>query len=1060
MSVKVQLQIAGLTQQVVQLQQQGRYEQAIKIANRAHKLARRRLGKDHPFFAQSLANLASLYHAMGDHAAAEPLLQQALETLRSILGENHPGVVPTLYALGGLYRDMGNYAAAEPLFRQALEITRTTLGERHLGFGQSLNSLAMLYLAMGKYAEAEPLLRQALEITRATLGEGHIGFAQGLSILATLYHALGNYAEAEPLFRRALQIYRTALGEEHPDVARTLSNLGEQYRMMGNYTEAEPLLRQASHILRTALGEGHPDVASSLTSLGELYRMRGNYAEAEPLLRQALEIRRTALGEGHPVCGTSLTNLAMLYHAMGDYTAAEPLYRQALEITRKALGEEHPDLVPSLNNLAELHRAMGDYAAAELLYQQALDIGRAALGEEHPDIAGNLNNLAGLYRDMGNHAAAEPLYRQALEITRKVLGKDHPDVATILNGLASLCAAMAREAEAMALMKETAAIQDRMIGQIFSVGSESQRMAYLQTLYRYLHDFLSLIVQHPSLSPDAVQAGLDLVLRRKAIGAEALAAQRDAVLGGRYPTLEHKLREWTTMRIQIGEKTLAGPGPEGLEAHQQLLAEWTARKEGLEAELARQIPEMNLEQKLRAADRQAVAMALPRGTALVEFVHCAVHNFAAVPARGEPLWEPARYLAFVLPAGKPDSVHLIDLGEAGPVDGMIAAFRASLTSGDRHLVPAEPPPTRRVGDGSALRATVFDPLAAALDGCTRLFIAPDGDLTRLPFEALPAEGDRRLIDDGRRLIDDGRRLIDDGRHLIDDYRISYLGVGRDVLRFGAASTGKPARPLVVADPDFDLGRSRATGPKEAGGPRGRQSRDFGRSALRFERLPGTRVEGERVGSMLGVRPWLGDAALEARLKAHRSPRILHIATHGFFLPAQKHDPGGGWRPAEAAGWQAGSEMGRLSGQRLENPLLRSGLALAGANTWLQGGSLPAEAEDAILNGEDVSGLDLLATELVVLSACETGLGQVLVGEGVFGLRRAFLLAGAKTLVMSLWKVPDRQTQELMEAFYRRLLEGQPRADALREAQLAMKARYPNPLYWGAFICQGDPGPLP
>jgi CHAT domain-containing protein len=144
---------------------------------------------------------------------------------------------------------------------------------------------------------------------------------------------------------------------------------------------------------------------------------------------------------------------------------------------------------------------------------------------------------------------------------------------------------------------------------------------------------------------------------------------------------------------------------------------------------------------------------------------------------------------------------------------------------------------------------------------------------------------------------------------------------------------------------------------------------------------------------------------------------------------------------------------------MENPLLRSGLALAGANTFLEHGNLSIEAEDGILTAEDVSGLDLLTTELVVLSACETGLGEVRTGEGVFGLRRAFVLAGAKTLVMSLWKVPDAQTRELMEDFYQRILNGHPRIDALCEAQLEMKKKYPHPFYWGAFICQGDPGPL-
>jgi CHAT domain-containing protein len=230
--------------------------------------------------------------------------------------------------------------------------------------------------------------------------------------------------------------------------------------------------------------------------------------------------------------------------------------------------------------------------------------------------------------------------------------------------------------------------------------------------------------------------------------------------------------------------------------------------------------------------------------------------------------------------------------------------------------------------------------------------------------------------------------------------------------------------------------------------------------MHFGRLPGTRVEGECVAAMLGVAPWVDTAALETRLKACHSPRILHLATHGFFLANRAAGDAAGRRGLGAWSEAAGSGQTPTTGMlNLENPLLRSGLALAGANTWCRGGAPPEGAEDGILTAEDVTGLDLTGTEMVVLSACETGLGEVRTGEGVFGLRRAFVLAGARTIVMSLWKVPDQQTQELMEDFYRRVLGGQPRAEALRAAQLALKARYPDPLYWGAFICQGDPGPL-
>ncbi len=418
---------------------------------------------------------------------------------------------------------------------------------------------------------------------------------------------------------------------------------------------------------------------------------------------------------------------------------------------------------------------------------------------------------------------------------------------------------------------------------------------------------------------------------------------------------------------------------------------------------------------------------------------------------------------------------MIDLGEAEPIDRMIADFRAGIiaeaaTKDGRDMAKRREEAVLSVqgGVGPDLRAALFDRLAPALGSRTRLLIAPDGDLSRLPFEVLPTA---------------------DGRRLIDEYQISYLSCGRDVLRFGAVTTGQPGGPLVVADPDFDLETvPEPCSPKPASGlaclnrgkkatattssvqhsqrpPPGRHSRDLDRDRgnYHFHRLPGTRAEGERVAALLDVSAWLDATALEGRFKTNcRSPRILHLATHGFFLPDQQRDlnregRGFGFDFGEFSGAKDG--MGRLSGPLMENPMLRSGLALAGANTWPKAGNPPEEAEDGLLTAEDVTGLDLLATELVVLSACETGLGQVHVGEGVFGLRRAFVLAGAKTLVMSLWKVPDEPTRELMEAFYGRLLAGQGRAEALREAQLAMKAKYPDPFYWGAFICQGDPSPL-
>jgi CHAT domain-containing protein len=603
------------------------------------------------------------------------------------------------------------------------------------------------------------------------------------------------------------------------------------------------------------------------------------------------------------------------------------------------------------------------------------------------------------------------------------------------------------------------------------MGSESQRMAHLENMRGFLHVFLSLARQECLQSESTTRSAMGFVLRRKAIGAEALAAQRDAVLGGNYPALRERLEQFRMLTYEITRETLAGPGAKEIDEYQQDLNTLNIKKEQLEAELARQIPEMDLEQQLRTADYRAIAHHLPNDTALVEFIRFYQYNFTTVPAVNRIYWSPPHYLAFVLHARAQDSVIMIDLGNADLIDHMVVDFRASIThrgqmrgedASDEEVLAGAAP------EGTELRAAVFDLLVTHLDGSTRVIFAPDGELTRLPFEVLPT---------------------DDGRRLIDTYHFSYLSIGRDALRFGYKAMHDPTAPVVIANPDYNLGssdslaegdentsvqglrdevRSPVTSPASAdiasaNGPpfitaelSERHSRDLPKAIKRIDRLPNVEAEGREIGKLLNVDPWLRENALEGLLKATKSPRILHIATHGFFIENQRIATP---TRVQASGF-ADHILSRISASGIENPLLRSGLVLAGVNTFLAGGLLSQDAEDGVLTALDVSSLDLLSTDLAVLSACETGLGDVQTGEGVFGLRRAFMLAGAKTLVMSLWKVPDEATKELMVDFYRRVLAGEGRADALRKAQLAIKAKHPDPYYWGAFICQGDPSPLP
>jgi CHAT domain-containing protein/tetratricopeptide (TPR) repeat protein len=1029
----------------------GRYRLARDLARKAVAWRRRPLERRiaPTRLAAALTAVAVPSTQLGDYAEAREALREAASLAR----RPRPWLIRLLHWLGLREReDVGyarlldlrggvallgcDFAEALALHREALALRRDLLGSDHPGFANSLHNLAVVHVRMGDLAAAEPLLRQALAIAQAHVKEDRPGCALTLNALSSLRWQRGDYAEAERLLGEALTVLRASPDEHRPRLADVLGNLATLRKQMGNYAEADALYRQALAIRRDALGESTPAYADGLNNLATFLVELYDWTGAERLLRQAQAIYQAALGEEHPSCARVLLNLAGVADRTSTPAEAEQLAQRALRIFRESFGESHPDFATGLACLARLYARSGRYAEAEPLYRQALAIRRAVLGERHPIYALTLNNLALLYQHTGS-TAAEPLQRQAGEILRAAHGENHPDHAVIERNLGVLAARAGRVREGLARLRHAADIDDRTIGLAFSIGSEGQRLAYLTGVQDRWHASLALVAALGAADPEAVCWGFDLVLRRKALAAEALAVQREAVLGGRHPELRGRFQELAALRRRVAHMALAGPTGENASTHEQVLAGWNAERERLEAELARLVPELNLEQRLRGADRHAVARALPEGSALVEIVCISELDLGPGPHRPEVEKKPARYLAFVLPAGEPAGVRLVDLGPPEAIDRLVASFRARLTGEAEHqprrelcLIDVEQAPEGSGNEGAALRAAVFDPLAAVLGSCTRLLLAPDGDLMRLPFEVLPTA---------------------DGLRLIDQHRISYLGCGRDVLRLAARPACTAEAPVVAADPDFDLAGTGAAaeGPALAG----RCSRDLADGAPFFAALPGTRREAAQVAERLGVRPWLGPEVLEARLKEVRSPRILHLATHGFFLSDQQRDPG------EQQGWVAGEELGRLSGLRLENPLLRSGLALAGANTWLRHGQVPAEAEDGLLTAEDVTGIDLSATELVVLSACQTGLGQVHTGEGVFGLRRAFVLAGVRTLVMSLWKVPDLQTEELMTAFYHRLLSGEGRAEALRQAQLALKQRCPDPLAWGAFVCVGDPGPL-
>jgi CHAT domain-containing protein len=500
--------------------------------------------------------------------------------------------------------------------------------------------------------------------------------------------------------------------------------------------------------------------------------------------------------------------------------------------------------------------------------------------------------------------------------------------------------------------------------------------------------------------------GLTTVLRRKGRALDAIASDLEAIRARLSPDDRELLDQLASARAQLARLTVAGPSATDGDYPREV-AGYENEIQKLEIQIGRKSTAYRSAGP--AVALAAVQQAIPRDARLVEITTFQTFDAKArfVPTQTPPL---TRYAAYVV--GKTGDPVVIDLGPTRPIDDAIEQLRKALSD------PRDDHARER---GHALYALTMAKLAPALGGATSVLIAPDGALNVVPFAAL---------------------VDDHGDYLIKRFTFSYLTSGRDLLRL--TRQARPRSPgAIFADPSFDASGATVATPTS----RGRRSNDMARQT--WKPLPGTAQEADEIiHRMPRLTMYRGARATETALKALHGPRILHIATHGFFLDDQQ--------PFAATPSSPSSIQSTPSyGEAYENPLLRAGLVLAGANQLASGD------DDGVLTAMEASGLDLAGTQIVVLSACETGVGKVTNGDGVYGLRRALVIAGAESLVMSLWPVDDEATRDLMAGFYARLAIGAPRSSALRAIQLAILARpeYAHPFYWASFLPTGNDTPL-
>jgi CHAT domain-containing protein/Tfp pilus assembly protein PilF len=1036
-----------LMQQSDKSNAEGKTDAAIELMKRALAEGEKVFGESHFSVALSLDKLGMLHLTKGDLAGAEAFYLRALAVREKLDGAEHANVASSLSMLGTTYLKRENFAQAEAAYRRLLDIREKSLGAEHPDTAAALFSLSSVYSRKGDYARAEPLLKRALAIQEKTLGADNFYVALTLNNLAYLYSEKGDFAQAESLYLRSIALHEKLFGPEHAFVGTPLNSLAILYREKGDYLRAEPMLKRALAIQEKTVGPEHEDTAIALNSLALLYSERGDDERALPLLQRALAIREKTEGAESSTVAATLSSIGYIYNGRGDNARAIELYRRALGMVEKTLGAESPLYAAVLGNLAVAYSDERDFTQAEALFKQSLAIREKTVGADHPDLAIALSNLAYVYFARNEFAREEPLYRRALAITEKAYGANHPNVGTYLANLSTIYWGRGDTAETLQLIARNADLRERNLALILTTGSEEQKRRYMATLANETDATVSFHVRTAPNDRGAAELALTTILRRKGRVLDAMTDQIGALRRRLNAQDRALLDQLSAARSELARLQLrASAGQEAAADKARLETDI----ERLEAEVSARSAEFRTQ--ARPVTLEAVRAAIPAGAALVELVLYRPFDPKAV---GKSRFGAPRYVAYVLTKDAAAPLW-VELGEAEAIDRDIAAWRRALTN----------PASRDVRErGRALDERLMRPVRKLSGAARHLLLSPDGALNLIPFGALVDERNK---------------------YLLESYTITYLTSGRDLLRLGLGAVSRQP-PVVVANPRFG-GATNETGTQSRAGEQqsspasssassspAPSRRSVEMSNINFLPLPGTKGEAAALNTILpGVLVLTEARASEAAVKGVSAPSILHIATHGFFLPDQRRDE---TVEANARGLGLGKAAASARG---ENPLLRSGLALAGANERGNGSGGAAGGEDGVLTAYEAAGLDLWGTRLVVLSACETGVGEVQNGDGVYGLRRALVLAGSETQVMSLWQVADDATRDLMIAYYRLLQEGAGRGDALRQVQLAMLAggraatgdgqdkrgldvrpggtraggNWSHPFYWAAFIGSG------
>lgn len=957
------------------------------------------------------------------------IAQEALDKAEREFGASDSNVASSLDLCTEflLHVSISRPSEAQTCAERSLEINKKVFGPDHPKVANTLALLAFTGSYRKDPQEGMILLERARSIYEHAGCSRTKDYASVLHNIAFLAQGQGRFTYAGSMFSKALDLCRQILPPEDPDLAYTLTMYAVNYWNLGLFHEAEPLLREALHVWQTKYGEESMQSGICLGNLAQHYALQGKLAESRLLDYQSDVIFQRNLAPDDPYFANALISFGSNLMACGKYDEAVDSLTRAVRVF-ESMKEMSGRIAMAFRSIGECYFAQHSYALAEATFLHAIALADSiSLGIASKGSESHLG-LARTFAREKKSQQADSLFLQVVAFRQKYLGPEHLSVAYAVDAYAECARLEGAVAKALKLSRQAIDLRARNFVLNARMMSEQDARSYAMFLRRSVDAYLSSYFDAHPADSSAMSYAARVILSTKGQATEQALLRQQRLVTSNDSTTMALADKYRYVKVQLSRYYIGGLKENTTEGFRRRLDSLEALSNDLESALARRGEKPPLTDHDVKIESRDIASVLPAGSALVEYMR---YNYVQL----NPDTLLPRYLALVIRSD--GRTGIVQLGEVEKIDQAIEQYRRhfnAIAEGRRSVDHRDETAYRTIGRN--LRDLVWRQCEPSLEGAGLIFVAPDAGLNLVSFAGLCGT---------------------DGRYLIEHHPLHYLSSGRDLIRTSHNAVSVTGC-VAFGDPDFDatvVDRlssaaqiAQNTIPENPYQLRNIRSGCVSFNDLKVSRLSETGPEVRSIGRFWGERharetfqPFLGPLASEETFKKMSGgKRVIHLATHGYYLES-------GCLP-------------EMKGEKAvgENPLLQSGLLLAGANLHGKGAS-ELGGEDGVLTALEVSAMDLHGTELVVLSACETGLGKVEQGEGVYGLRRAFQMAGARTVVSSLWQVPDMESMKFMRSLYSMNSQTYPelmRKVALqRISEARLRGRPTHPFTWGAFVATGE-----